>query len=173
VLIHPGVAATEECEYFRACFFVQVSFAVIEFSETALTASFLDVSLAVIPLVVGTLWDVLGAINCVNIDMTRIRNILNRKIVDVWGRLEADPHTALSYDLIGYMLYGKRPEDVRASKNLKKKSWSNQNWHGTEYLTTFQAMLCFQAVSSTIDVKTKNVLIKECGEFGGKAHTIS
>jgi hypothetical protein len=51
-------------------------------------------------------------VNDKTIDVDRVRTILRKKVLDAWGSLESDPHGAISYDLIGHMLYGNTAEDV-------------------------------------------------------------
>lgn len=47
------------------------------------------------------------------IDMTRMKNILERNILEYLSSLESNPHDAVAFLIIGDVLYGNTPEDVR------------------------------------------------------------
>lgn len=49
------------------------------------------------------------------IDMNRLRNILERNILEYLSNLESSPHDAISFLVIGDVLYGNTPEDVSSN----------------------------------------------------------
>lgn len=46
------------------------------------------------------------------IDMSRMKNILERNILEYLSNLESNPHDAVAFLAIGDILYGSTPEDV-------------------------------------------------------------
>lgn len=93
--------------------FSQVSFGIIEHSHTALVLTFTDVPVDSVPMIASKFWTVLRTVDAGKVDMKRMKNIVERKIRNVASDLEADPHSSLAYDLIGFMLYGNDKKDVR------------------------------------------------------------
>lgn len=46
------------------------------------------------------------------IDTNRLKNILERSVLEYLSNLESSPHDAISFLVIGDVLYGNTPEDV-------------------------------------------------------------
>lgn len=84
-----------------------------ENSESCLYLIFKSVPKEKLPLVKPKLDVVLKAIvEKENIDMKRLKSIINRQKLEYLSNLESSPHSAVAHLLIGHMLYGNSKEDV-------------------------------------------------------------
>lgn len=50
--------------------------------------------------------------------MIRLKNILERNVLEYLSNLESSPHDAISFLVIGDVLYGNTPEDVRFNQSI-------------------------------------------------------
>jgi Zn-dependent M16 (insulinase) family peptidase len=97
-----------------------VSSSITENAVSAICVKFSDVPVAKLSVIHEQLRTVLRDVNDKTIDVDRVRTILRKKVLDAWGSLESDPHGAISYDLIGHMLYGNTAEDLTYRLNEDK-----------------------------------------------------
>jgi hypothetical protein len=85
---------------------------VSENSISAVVVSFSDVPTEKLAQIPDILWSVLRNVTEESLNMERMRSILHRKMLDFWATLESDPHSAVAYDMIGFMLYGNTSDDA-------------------------------------------------------------
>ncbi len=95
----------------------QISFNINENTESLLYFTFENIPLnkmeAILPKLQSILKNIVDGIE--KIDMVRLRNILERSILEYVSNLESSPHDAISFMVIGDVLYGNTPEDVSFS----------------------------------------------------------
>lgn len=92
----------------------QISFNIVENTESLLYFTFENVPVDKIEAILPKLQSILKSIADGNekIDTNRLRNILERSILEYLSNLESNPHEAISFMVIGDVLYGNTPEDV-------------------------------------------------------------
>ncbi|XP_055692741.1 uncharacterized protein C05D11.1-like [Lutzomyia longipalpis] len=63
------------------------------------------------------------------IDMTRMRNIIEKNILESWSCLEDNPHEAIAFLVIGDVLYGSTAEDfeLRLNTNIEYESFKEKD----------------------------------------------
>ncbi|KAG4066708.1 hypothetical protein HA402_007344 [Bradysia odoriphaga] len=101
----------------------QISFNIVENTESLLYFTFENVPLdkieAILPKLQSILKNIADGIE--KIDMNRLRNILERSILEYLSNLESNPHEAISFMVIGDVLYGNTPEDFDMRLNVHKQ----------------------------------------------------
>lgn len=92
----------------------QISFNITENTESLLYFTFENVPLekieGILPKLESLLKNIANGIE--KIDTTRLKNILERSILEYLSNLESSPHEAISFMVIGDALYGDTPDDV-------------------------------------------------------------
>lgn len=63
------------------------------------------------------------------IDMIRMRNILERNILEYLSNLESNPHDAVAFLVIGDVLYGRTAEDVSFTKIINERITNLNDFH--------------------------------------------
>lgn len=104
----------------------QISFNINENYESLLYFTFESVPMNKIDLIDAKLKGILANIASgkEKIDMIRMRNILERNILEYLSNLESNPHDAVAFLAIGDVLYGRTTEDVSFTKP-KEQSLKN------------------------------------------------
>ncbi|XP_055703714.1 uncharacterized protein C05D11.1-like isoform X2 [Phlebotomus papatasi] len=109
----------------------KVSYNIGENSESVLNFTFHNVPLNLVDEVHSKLQQVLGKIASgeEKIDMTRMRNIIEKNIVESWSCLEDNPHEAIAFLVIGDVLYGSSPDDfeLRLNTNTEYESFKDKD----------------------------------------------
>lgn len=92
----------------------QVSFNINENTESLIYFTFENVPLnkmeEILPKLQSLLKNIADGVE--RIDMNRLKNMLERNILEYFSNLESAPHDAISFLVIGDVLYGNTPEDV-------------------------------------------------------------
>ncbi|XP_037047629.1 uncharacterized protein C05D11.1-like [Bradysia coprophila] len=101
----------------------QISFNIVENTESLLYFTFENVPLdkieAILPKLQSILKNIADGIE--KIDTNRLRNILERSILEYLSNLESNPHEAISFMVIGDVLYGNTPDDFDMRLNVHKQ----------------------------------------------------
>ncbi|KAI4464378.1 presequence protease [Holotrichia oblita] len=96
----------------------KVVYSLCENSESCLYFIFENVPNAKLPLIKKKLDEVLADIVKENdIDMERMRSIINRAKLESLSNMENNPHHAVAFMIIGHMLYGNTKEDLQQRIN--------------------------------------------------------
>lgn len=84
-----------------------------ENSESCLYLMFKNVPKDKLPHIKAKLLNLLkNIVEKEDIDMTRMKSIINRRKLECLSNVENDPHNTIAFLIIGHMLYGNTKEDV-------------------------------------------------------------
>ncbi|GAB0090020.1 Peptidase_M16 domain-containing protein [Sergentomyia squamirostris] len=108
----------------------KVSYNIGENSESILNFTFHNVPLNLVDQVHPKMQSVLTKIAAgeEKIDMTRMRNIIEKNILECWSCLEDNPHEAVAFLVIGDVLYGNSSADfeLRLNANAEYESFKEK-----------------------------------------------
>lgn len=100
------------------CIF-QVSYTLLENSESTLIVEFISVPIKKLSLINQKLMEVLEKIASGKepIEMKRLQTVINRHRLEFLSHLENSPHSSIAFMAIGDMLFGNTKQDVSDSVN--------------------------------------------------------
>ncbi|XP_071154933.1 uncharacterized protein C05D11.1-like [Mytilus edulis] len=110
-----------------------VSSSVIENSESCLYFMFQDVNTEKLRDIKPKFLEVMKKTMTDSLDMTRMQNIIHKKVLEALNNVEECPHDSIAFIIIGDFLYGDTKEDLESRvKNIslfkKMKSESEDYW---------------------------------------------